>query len=191
MNNQSHLLSVPVSHSNVSSHFPPPLPLPGNSLAVARQRPSRLPLPLFSTTYYTSPLDLSRAYSSPHLFFPSLPYGFYPPPSLLPLPAIPRCHLMPGTCCAMKCRDPLLLHTPPRRCVGHSCQRLASSNYLSRSFYYGDPLLNHDVSRKSKVDNGSQDVPAARDPLPLDLSAKSQGDNCAKSPNFTTPFLLQ
>ena len=136
MKNQKHLLSVPVSHSsdclesllpraseatvthfptpsNFSSpspsttpHFPPPLPLPGNSLAVARQRPSCLPL--FSSTCFTCPLDLSRPSSFPHFFFPSLPYGFYPPPPLLPLP---RCHLIPGTCCAMKC--PLFLHTPP------------------------------------------------------------------------------
>ena len=97
MKNQRHLSSVPVSHSsdclesllpnftpfptpsNFSSpspstppHFPPPLPLPGNSLAVARQRPSCLPL--FSSTCFTCPLDLSRASSFPHLFFPSLPH---------------------------------------------------------------------------------------------------------------------
>ena len=102
MKNQRHLLSVPVSHSsdclqsllpraseatvthfptpsNFSSpspsttpHLPPPLPLPGNSLAVARQRPSCLPL--FSSTCFTCPLDLSRPSSFPHLFFPSLPH---------------------------------------------------------------------------------------------------------------------
>ena len=132
--------------SNLSStspstppHFPFPDPLlpipsppgcqllPGDGLATATQSHPFLPIPLCSSNLFTSPSDPFRAPSFPHLFpsdcfcspiFPSLPYGFHPPPPLLSLPTLPRCRQpKPGTSCAMKCPHPLLLHTPsPPRC---------------------------------------------------------------------------
>ena len=135
----SHLL-LPSNLSSTSPSTPPhfpfpdPLlpipsppgcqPLPGDGLAIKRQ--SHPFLPLCSSNLFTSPSDPFGAPSFPHLFpsdcfcspiFPSLPYGFYPPPPFLPLPTLSRCQPLPGTSCAMNCPHPLLLHTlPPPRC---------------------------------------------------------------------------
>ena len=185
------LLSKPLNPTSLSSPFAP-----------ARQQPSRSKAKafLFATLL---PHLLHLPLGSVQTFFFPTPLLSQPPIRGLPSTSLAApsklssdsrhllCDEVPSFSAQPSTTKVSQYHTPgnfkfvlnPWRWVGHSCQHLASSNYLSRFFYNGDPQLNHDVSRKSRVDKGGQDVPDGRHPpfdnLPLDLSGKSQGDNCS------------
>ena len=110
-------LSSPSPSTRPNFPFPPTLlsipsppgcqPLLGNGLT----RHPCFPVPLFSSTCLTSPLDPSTAHSFPHLFpsdcfcsliFSSLPYGLCPPPPFLPPPTLPRYQVSQGNLISFK-----------------------------------------------------------------------------------------